>query len=122
MSVTVLVVEDDPTNATVITDYLDAQGYRVVHARDGDEGLARFRDAAPSLVIVDVLLPRLSGVEVVRELRALPGGDAVPVLLMSAVWRDAHAEPGSAAELAQGFLLKPFRLSDLASRVRELIG
>ena len=116
----VLVVEDDPTNATVITDYLAAHGYEVICAGDGERGLALFAQVSPDVVIVDVLLPRQTGLQVVRALRASPAGARVPVLMMSAVWKDGHAEQPRPGEV-QGYLVKPFRMSGLVERIRELL-
>jgi two-component system, OmpR family, response regulator TrcR len=115
----VLVIEDDPTNAMVITDYLAAHGFEVTCAGDGEEGLARFAEMSPDVVIVDMLLPQQSGLQVVRALRASPGGQQVPILMMSAVWKDAYPDQPRPDEV-QGYLVKPFRMSSLVERIREL--
>lgn len=117
---TVLVVEDDPTNAMVITDYLAAHGFTVIAAGDGEQGLARFSEVRPDVAVVDMLLPQRSGLQLVRALRAAPGGDRVPILLMSAVSKDAYPERPETGEV-QGYLVKPFRMSDLVERIRELL-
>jgi two-component system, OmpR family, response regulator TrcR len=116
---TVLVIEDDPTNAMVITDYLAAHGFEVICASDGEQGLSRFDEVSPDVVIVDMLLPRRTGLQVVRALRATPAGQHVPILMMSAVWKDAYPEQPRHDEV-QGYLVKPFRMSDLVERIREL--
>lgn len=117
---TVLVIEDDPTNATVIIDYLAAQGFEVICANDGEQGLERFAEISPDVVIVDMLLPQQSGLEVVRALRASPGGGRVPILMMSAVSKQVHPEQPELGEV-QGYLVKPFRMSELVARIRELL-
>ncbi len=115
-----LVVEDDPTNATLIHDYLTAQGFDVAVAESGDSGLELFAEREPHVVIVDVLLPGQSGFDVVRSLRAAPGGARVPVLMMSAVWKDAYPQQPEPVDI-QGYLVKPFRLRDLVDRIREIL-
>ncbi len=116
----VLVIEDDPTNAMLITDYLAAQGFEVSRASDGERGLELFAQGPPDVVLVDMLLPQQSGLEVVRALRVVPGGARVPVLMMSAVWKDAYPDQPAPDEV-QGYLVKPFRMSDLVERIRELL-
>ena len=79
---TVLVVEDDDSIVMGLEMNLSAEGYRVVVARDGEEGLARAREPDVDLVILDVMLPKLNGFEVLKSLRAQ--GANVPVLMLSA--------------------------------------
>lgn len=117
----VLVVEDDPTNATLIQDYLLAHGYEVAIAEDGAQGLTRASERRPDIAIVDVLLPGQSGLEFLRALRAAPKGADLPILLMSAVWKEAHPEAPKPGEV-QGYLVKPFRMSALVDRIREVLG
>jgi len=120
----ILVVEDDPINLQILSDFLSANGYLTCGASSGTEGLARFRDEHPDLMLVDVQLPRKNGFEVCFEVKRTPEGRALPVLLMSAVYTDReHAERYSQQGLrADGYLLKPFDLADLLARVRGLIG
>ena len=119
----ILVVEDDPINLQILTDYLSANGYDLRGATNGVEGVKQFWDERPDLMLIDVQLPRKSGFEVCFEVKRTAQGAAMPVLLMSAVYtpkdeRDRLAAPS----LAAGYLTKPFDLSDLLTRVRSLIG
>lgn len=66
---TILVVDDEPKLVKVVREYLEHEGYRVVSANDGREALARFREARPDLVVLDLMLPELDGLEVCRRLR-----------------------------------------------------
>lgn len=120
----VLVVEDDATNARVLTDYLSAFGYQVSVARTGSEGLERARAERPDLCVVDVLLPHKSGFDLCRELRSGGEGATTPIILMSAVYAefDPRAEFAQQRVAADDFLSKPFALSDLLARVRRLLG
>jgi DNA-binding response OmpR family regulator len=121
---TILVVEDDPINRLVLLDYLEAHGYRVFLSRTGPDGVAAFAKDRPDLVLVDVLLPLKNGFEVCFDIKRTPQGQATPVLLMSAIYKDvAHADEYAKTDLgAQGFLVKPFELSELLQRVHTLIG
>ena len=118
----ILVVEDDPVNQMILTDFLAANGYETVSASSGPEGMERFDHDAPDLCLVDVQLPRKSGFEVVREIKSR--GKQTPVLLMSAVYtdRDQSSRTIQLGTLADGYLTKPFDLVYLLSQVRQLLG
>lgn len=119
----VLIVEDDDMTALVLSEYLASYGYRVTVARTGDEAVLKFHADPPDLALVDVLLPRRDGFEVCFAIKADEYGKRVPVVLMSAVYRDVEeAERYAQGLLAAGFLKKPFDLDVLVERVHQLIG
>lgn len=120
----ILIVEDDPVNVLVLYDFLTAKGYQTTVARNGPDGLTRFKQDDPDLVIIDVQLPLKNGFEVCFEIRRMPRGHRVPILLMSAVYKDIdHAENYATKGLqAQGYLIKPFELTTLLDNVYRLIG
>lgn len=120
----ILVVEDDPVNQQILSDFLAANGYETAVASSGTEGIARFERDAPDLMLVDVQLPRKNGLEICREIKARPRGMATPVLLMSAAYgdRDDRAQVAHADVLADGYLPKPFDLVALLATVRQLLG
>lgn len=110
---TILVVEDDPVNQMILSDFLTANGYNAVTASSGPEGIAGFDRERPDLCLVDVQLPRTNGLELVREMKSRAA--ATPILLMS-------AQPAEFGVVADGYLAKPFDLQLLLARVRQLIG
>lgn len=118
----ILVVEDDPINQMILTDFLAANGYTTVAASSGPEGIDRFDRELPDLCLVDVQLPRMNGFELVREMKSR--GRATPVLLMSAVYsdRDQTNRTVQLGTLADGYLSKPFDLVSLLEQVRSLLG
>jgi CheY-like chemotaxis protein len=118
----ILVVEYDPVNQMILTDFLAANGYQTVAASTGPEGIERFDHEHPDLCLVDVQLPRKNGFELVREIRER--GTRTPVLLMSAVYNepDQSSRTIQLGTLADGYLTKPFDLVDLLSQVRTLLG
>lgn len=120
----ILVVEDDPVNQMILSDFLAANGYETVAASSGPEGIERFEHDAPDLMLVDVQLPRKNGFELVREIKSKPAGKATPVLLMSAVYtdRDQSNRTVQLGTLADGYLAKPFDLVVLLATVRQLLG
>ena len=118
----ILVVEDDPVNQMILTDFLAANGYATVAASSGPEGIAGFDRELPDLCLVDVQLPRKNGFELVREIKSR--NTNTPVLLMSAVYTD-HDQSTRTVQLgalADGYLTKPFDLVHLLAQVRQLLG
>jgi CheY-like chemotaxis protein len=120
----ILVVEDDPVNQMILSDFLAANGYATVAASSGPEGLERFERDAPDLLLVDIQLPRKNGFELLREIKGRPDGKATPILLMSAVYndRDQSSRTIQLGTLADGYLTKPFDLVYLLAQVRQLLG
>jgi len=120
----ILVVEDDPVNQMILSDFLSANGYQTLAASTGPEGIERFEHDAPDLMLVDVQLPRKNGFELVREIRSMPAGNTTKILLMSAVYtdRDQSSRTIQLGTLADGYLSKPFDLVQLLSTVRQLLG
>jgi DNA-binding response OmpR family regulator len=114
MARTILVVDDEPTLRETLVDALEADGFRVVSAADGREALIRFRAERPDLVLLDLMLPELSGVEVCRIIRAESG---VPIVMLTA--KDSELDKVVGLELgADDYVTKPFSLRELSARVR----
>jgi DNA-binding response OmpR family regulator len=114
----ILVVEDDPSITMGLELNLKAEGFDVFLAHDGEEGLARAREENFDLVILDVMLPRLNGFEVLRALRG--EGHDVPVLMLSA--RGAEIDKVMGLELgAEDYVTKPFGVAELLARVRAIL-
>ena len=113
----VLVVDDDPGIASSLRRALLYEGYAVTVAADGDTALLRARTDQPDLVILDVMLPGIDGIEVCRRLRV---EDDVPVLMLTA--RDATADRVIGLDSgADDYLVKPFAYDELLARVRALL-
>ena len=120
----ILVVEDDPVNQTILSDFLAANGYLTIAASTGPEGIERFERDAPDLMLVDVQLPRKSGFDVLREIKGRPDYKNTPIVLMSAVYTD-HDQSQRTVQigaLADGYLSKPFDLVELLNQVKQLLG
>jgi DNA-binding response OmpR family regulator len=114
---TILVVDDEPTLRETLAEALDADGFRVVTASDGREALAQFREHHPELVVLDLMLPELSGVEVCRILRRESG---VPILMLTA--KSGEIDKVLGLELgADDYVTKPFSLRELTARIRALL-
>jgi len=115
---TVLVVEDDDSIAMGLEMNLSAEGYRVLLATDGESGLELARAGGLDLIILDVMLPKLNGFEVLRTLRA--ERHTMPVIMLSA--RGAEMDKVMGLELgAEDYITKPFGLAELLARVKAVL-
>jgi DNA-binding response OmpR family regulator len=110
----ILVVEDDPNILRGLDLNLAMEGYKVRTAADGEEGLRIARTERPDLLIVDVMLPRLGGLELIRELRKEDPG--MPILILSAKGQEADKVAGLALG-ADDYVVKPFGLKELLARI-----
>jgi DNA-binding response OmpR family regulator len=116
-SATILLVDDEDAIQTLLTYPLERDGYRVVQARDGEEALRRFSEETFDLVVLDVMLPRVDGMEVCRRLRA---ESTVPIIMLTA--RDDELDKVLGLELgADDYITKPFSIREFRSRVRALM-
>jgi two-component system response regulator MprA len=114
----VLVVDDEPALRDALGRALRANGFAVATAVDGEDGLDRAAAVEPDLVVLDVLMPRLDGIEACRRLRA--AGDRTPILMLTA--RDAVGDRVEGLDAgADDYLVKPFALDELLARIRALL-
>ena len=117
----VLLAEDDPDVADIVRHVLETDGYSVDLAGDGAEALSCLEAGRPDLVVLDVMMPRLTGFEVLKRLRALEGeGAQVPVLMLSA--RASQDDIVKGFDLGvSDYVTKPFMIGELRARVRALL-
>jgi DNA-binding response OmpR family regulator len=116
----VLVVDDDRDIRDLVTFKLQQAGYEVRQAEDGLQALDAVREWAPDLVVLDVMMPGLSGIDVTRELRADPTTAATPVILLTAKAQEADVETGFVTG-ADDYVVKPFSPRELVSRVQAVL-
>jgi DNA-binding response OmpR family regulator len=115
---TVLIIEDEPAILNALKDNLEFEGYQVLTASEGDAGLKLAREKRPDLVILDLMLPKISGYEICRELRRNKG--AIPILMLTA--RSEEADRVLGLDLgADDYVIKPFSVRELLARVRALL-
>ncbi|MGB0125865.1 MAG: response regulator transcription factor [Silvibacterium sp.] len=114
----ILVVEDEPNMVAGLRDNFEFEGYEVITARDGIEGLARALEESPDLVVLDVMMPRMSGLEVCRQLRAKRA--SIPIIMLTARGQEVDKVVG--LELgADDYVTKPFSIRELLARVRAIL-
>jgi len=119
-SASVLVVDDEPQNVLLLKDLLESRGYTVCTATDGEAGLTLALERVPDVVLLDVMMPRLDGLEVCRRLKAAQGTAMIPVLLVTAL--DAREDRLAGIDAgANDFITKPIDSGDLILRVRNAV-
>ena len=112
-----MLVDDEESIQKLLTYPLEREGYRVVQARDGEEALRRFEEHAIDVVVLDVMLPKLDGLEVCRRLRTT---SAVPIIMLTA--RDDEVDKVLGLELgADDYITKPFSIREFRSRIRAVL-
>lgn len=117
---TVLVVDDEPSVRVVLQKMLEREGIAVVTAEDGAEALEMVESEAPDLVLLDIVMPKLSGLDVCRQIKARPATRLLPIILVTGL--DARADRLAGIEAdADDFLSKPFDQAELVARVRSLL-
>lgn len=113
----ILVIDDDPTIRMTLQRFLKSQGYGVIVAKDGEEGLAKAREIHPSLIICDWMMPIIDGLEVCRQIKSNPELANIYLILLTA--KDQEGDLVSGLEMgADDFLGKPPRINELRARVR----
>lgn len=117
----VLVVDDDAAIRTVVRWQLDDDGFRVVEAEDGTSALRRIRDDRPAIVVLDLSLPRLGGLDVLRSVRSGKAGRSdLPIIVLSG--RSGETDRIVGLDLgADDYLVKPFSPGELAARIRSVL-
>jgi DNA-binding response OmpR family regulator len=119
-AVAALLIDDDARLGALLTEYLGGHGIEVAVAADGERGLAELARRRFDLVLLDVMLPRVDGLEVCRRIRALPGGAAVPIVMLTARGEEVDRIVG--LELgADDYLAKPFNPRELLARIRAVL-
>jgi DNA-binding response OmpR family regulator len=114
----ILVVEDEPNMVAGLRDNFEFEGYEVITARDGVEGLQQALEGSPDLVVLDVMMPRLSGLEVCRQLRAKR--PSIPIIMLTARGQEVDKVVG--LELgADDYVTKPFSIRELLARVKAIL-
>jgi DNA-binding response OmpR family regulator len=121
MSKTVLIADDEPNIVISLEFLLEQDGYRVLVARDGNEALEAIAREVPDLVLLDIMLPRLSGYDVCQRIRQDPAWAKVRVIMLTARGREVEVTKGLALG-ADAYVTKPFSTRDLLDQVRQLLG
>jgi len=120
MSKTILYVEDNEFNLKIVRQLLSRTSYRLIEAMDGESGIATAQRELPDLILMDVQLPKLSGLEATRQLRADAKTAAIPIVVITSFALSGDAEKAKAAG-ASAYLAKPYSPRELLQMIRNLV-
>ncbi|MEM7748083.1 MAG: phosphate regulon transcriptional regulator PhoB [Pseudomonadota bacterium] len=120
MSARVLVVEDELPLAEMLQYNLEAEGFRVLHAETGEDAEMLVAEEEPDLIILDWMLPQVSGIELCRRLRSRPDTRAIPILMLTARGEESDRIRGLSTG-ADDYVVKPFSLPELMARVKAIL-
>jgi two-component system, OmpR family, KDP operon response regulator KdpE len=113
----ILIVDDDPNLLVLLADQLRADGYETITARDGDEALRRLRSSWPDLLIIDMMMPRMDGLTLAREIK---GQADLPIIVLSAI--DAgDSKADLLEEVAEDYVTKPYHYPELRARINRVL-
>ena len=121
MTSKILIADDEPNIVISLEFLMKREGHQVLVARDGEQALAMIRAERPDLVLLDVMMPRLSGFEVCQAVRADPQLAGTKILMLTAKGRDTDVAQGRGVG-ADDYMTKPFSTKELAARVRTMLG
>ena len=120
MSARVLIVEDEEPLTLLLRYNLEAEGYEVDIAARGDEAEVHLKESPPDLVVLDWMLPGISGIELCRRLRARPETERLPIIMLTARGEESERIRGLATG-ADDYIVKPFSVPELVARIRALL-
>ena len=120
MSATILIVEDEADLAVLLRYNLEAEGFRVATAASGDEAVERIRDGVPDLILLDWMLPGLSGIELCRRWRSREETARTPIIMITARGEEEERVRGLATG-ADDYVVKPFSIPELLARINALL-
>jgi DNA-binding response OmpR family regulator len=116
----ILAADDDPDILQLVAFRLGRSGYRVLQANDGEEALALAMEDPPDLAVLDVMMPKMDGLEVARRLRAAEATKHIPIIMLTARAQDIDVQGGFEAG-ANDYLRKPFSPKELRTRIQALL-
>ena len=120
MSARILHVEDNPANRMIVRDLLEFQGYHVVDVSDGEEALAATERERPDLILMDIQLPRISGLEATRRIKARDDLRRIPIIAVTSFALSGDDQRASAAG-CDAYIAKPFRPRELLQLIKSLL-
>ncbi len=118
---TILLVEDEPLLANLLRQRFEKEGLKVVLARDGEEALRALRDVKPDVILLDVILPKISGFELMETLRADPQLEKAPVIIISNLGQEGDMARGEKLGAVQYFVKAKVSIEELVNQVKNFL-
>lgn len=117
----ILLVEDEPLLGNLLSQRLTKEGFEVVLAHDGEEALARLRETRPDLVLLDIILPKISGFELLETLQADPQFEKAPVIIISNLGQESDVARGQSLGAVQYFVKAKVSIEELVEHVKTFM-
>lgn len=117
----ILLVEDEPLLANLLKQRLEKDGIEVTLARDGEEALARLRESKPDLILLDIILPKISGFELMETLQADPQFERAPVIVISNLGQESDVARGAALGAIEYFVKAKVSIEELVEHVKTFL-
>jgi len=118
----ILIADDSVNTRGILRFMLQNQGFELIEAENGEDALAKTASSAPDLIVLDGMMPRMSGFDACRELKQNPKTAAIPVILLTAVPQTDPTRDWSKESPADRFMAKPFQMRDLLAAIESLLG
>jgi len=114
-----LIIDDEAHILSLLSDTLKSKGFKTITARNGQKGLELFEKHSPDLVITDVMLPRIDGMSLVKKFREHPHGKNLPIIVISAVFKDYEYQNKAIKDFNVDYLVKPFTLTRMMKVLKK---
>jgi DNA-binding response OmpR family regulator len=118
---TILLVEDEPLLANLLKQRLEKENFKVLHASDGEEGLKVLKTSQPDLILLDIILPKISGFELMERLRSDPAFGKSPIVIISNLGQESDVEKGKVLGAIGYFVKAKMSIEDLVKRVKSFL-
>jgi hypothetical protein len=120
MSAVILLAEDNDANVRTISSYLKAKGYQLIFAKDGEEAIALAQSAQPDLILMDIQMPKLDGLEAIKQIRLAPLSASIPIIALTA-FAMVNDRDRCLAAGANDYLSKPVKMKQLVTTIQQLL-
>jgi DNA-binding response OmpR family regulator len=117
----ILLVEDEPLLGNLLKQRLEKEGFEIVLAHDGEEALAKLRESKPDLILLDIILPKISGFELMETLQADPQFERAPVIIISNLGQESDIARGQALGAIQYFVKAKVSIEELVEHVKTFM-
>ncbi len=118
----ILLAEDDPFMTTLLAEGLKAAGFEPVFVANGEDAVKRFSEIQPAAILLDILLPGKSGLEALMEIRRMPGGAEVPVLILSNIEETSYVREAERLKVFAYLIKANMQVADVVAKVKEAVG
>jgi len=117
----IFLVEDDPFLSALLKSRLTKEGFDVIHVKDGEEAVNLLRDIKPDIILMDIILPRKSGFEVMEEMKADPQISNAPVMIISNLGQDSDIQRGKELGAVEYFVKAKISIDELIEKIKEFL-